>query len=67
MAGATLALHLSAAAPTNHLALQNIVCRLPLRHHIVCPGLECLLNGIERACIDLGVNLNGRKEVLGCG
>ena len=43
MAGATLALHLSAAAPTDHLALQKAVY------------------------IAIGVNLNGRKEVLGCG
>ena len=47
MAGAALALHLPAAAPTDHLAFQNVVCRLPLRNYIVCSGLKCLLNGIE--------------------
>ena len=35
----SLALHLSVAAPTDHLAFQNVVCQLPLRNYIACPGV----------------------------
>lgn len=47
MACTMLTLHLPAAAPTDHLAFQNIVCRLPLWNYIVYSSLKCLLNGIK--------------------
>ena len=47
MASAALTLHLSAAAPAYYPALQNVICWLSLRNHIVCSGLECFLNGIK--------------------
>lgn len=52
MACTTLTLHLPAAAPADHLALQNIICGLPLWCHIVGPCLKRFLNSVKCAGIN---------------